>query len=82
MFSALVYTGNYFNNEYEPEFEPAFNEFDLRECISDDFLLYLLKKLIQFLAQTKTSRFIECNKDMTKFYKKIFLIFQLLAIKR
>jgi len=68
--SALVYTGNYFNDE--SEFESAFDEFDLRECISDDVVLYLPKQLIHFLAQTKTSRFIECNKKVAEIYEKTF----------
>jgi hypothetical protein len=37
----MVYTGSYFINE--SEFESAFDEFDLRECISDDMVLYLPK---------------------------------------
>jgi hypothetical protein len=67
---AMVYTGNYFNSE--TEFESAFDEFDLRECISDDIVLYLPKQLIHFLAQTKTSRFIECNKKVAELYEKTF----------
>jgi hypothetical protein len=38
MSSALVYTGNYFNNE--SEYKSAFDEFDLRERISDDIVLF------------------------------------------
>jgi hypothetical protein len=68
--TAMVYTGNYFNNE--SEFESAFDEFDLRECISNDIVLYLPEQLIHFLAQTKTSRFIECNKKVAELYEKTF----------
>ncbi len=68
MSSALVYTGNYFNNE--SQFESAFDEFDLRGCVSDDSILYLPKQLIYSVAQTKTSRFVECDKEMAKFYEE------------
>ncbi len=70
MSSALVYTGNYFNNE--SQFESAFDSFDLRKRVSDNIVWYLPKQFICFLAQTKTSRFIECYKYLAKFYRKYY----------
>ncbi len=56
MSSALVYSGNYFNNE--SIFDSSFNKFDLRQCISGDIVSYLPKQLMQFLEETKNSKFI------------------------
>jgi beta-1,3-galactosyltransferase 1 len=66
--NALVYTGNYFLNQ--TYFESAFNPFEIRKCISDDIKWYLPKDLIQFLEQTKNSRFIECDKLLANYSKE------------
>jgi hypothetical protein len=68
MSSALIYRGNYFSDE--KFFESFFNKFDLRQCISGDIEFYLPKQLIQFLEETKNSKFIECYKKLGDYSKK------------
>ncbi len=62
MYSALVYTGNYFRDK--SHFESSFDRFDLRQCYSNEVIWYLPKQLTKFLTQTKTSRFNECYENL------------------
>jgi hypothetical protein len=69
--NASVFTGSYRHFANESQFESAFDIFDLEKCISDNIIWYLPKQLIQFLNQTKTSRFIECDKKLTNYSKEL-----------
>jgi hypothetical protein len=72
LFSASVYSGNFYRKE--SHFESAFDKFELRQCISDNIIWYLPKELTKFLTQTKTSRFIECYKKLQN-YSKDYRVF-------
>jgi hypothetical protein len=63
--STSVDSGNYFRDE--SHFESAFDEFELRQCISDNIMWYFPKQLIKILTQTKNSRFIEYDKKLANY---------------
>ncbi len=67
--NASIYTGKV--SKKVSKFESTFDRFELIKCISDDIVCYLPKQLIQFLSQTKISRFLECNKNLRNYYKKM-----------
>ncbi len=71
IFNASVFTGSYRHFASESQFESAFDVFELEKCISGNIIWYLPKQLIQFLNQTKTSRFIECDKKLTNYSKEL-----------
>ncbi len=67
--NASIYTGKVSKKFFQ--FESAFDRFELKKCISDDIVCYLPKQLTQFLSQTKISRFLECNKILAIYSKKV-----------
>jgi len=69
--NASVFTGSYRHFASQSQFESAFDVFELEKCISGNIIWYLPKQLIQFLNQTKTSRFIECDKKLTNYSKEL-----------
>ncbi len=67
--NASIYTGKV--SKKVSKFESTFDKFELKKCIFDDIICYLPKQLTQFLSQTKISRYLECNKNLAKYSKKL-----------
>ncbi len=67
--NASIYTGKV--SKKVTKFESTFDKFDLKKCISDGIVCYLPKQLTQYLSQTKISRYLECNKNLADYSKKL-----------
>jgi hypothetical protein len=67
--NASIYTGKVSKNV--SNYESAFDKFELKKCISDDIICYLPKQLTQYISQTKISGFLECNKNLANYSKKM-----------